>query len=184
MPLVWGNFVWDGFLAMAPRGRRGEKRFLKVKLLGALSGPSLPGRAPREVEGRKTGDRESLGVSVMCCAPTGWERGEGPGGRGFKGNKPELGLGRPGKDHLWIETGCQRKSKGPSGDSKSKSNSGEKPVAQKGERERRTFHGGTWGKNLMVSDPCFASLLTQSASVARLGRRTESWGAGPRAQHG
>lgn len=32
-----GNFAWDGFLAVAPRGRSREKRILKLGLPLALS---------------------------------------------------------------------------------------------------------------------------------------------------
>lgn len=32
-----GNFAWDGFLAVAPRGRSGEKRIRKPGLQLALS---------------------------------------------------------------------------------------------------------------------------------------------------
>ena len=122
----------------------------------SLGGRRRSLRSPLPSRGGPPGEREEEGAGVgsarASCAPTGWGRsgvGREGGGRrsGFKENKPGWrgggGVGgrkKPRRQTLWPGDWVPRKSKGPSGHSKSKSNPRE---------ETRSSEGRVWKGNLL-----------------------------------
>lgn len=114
-----GNFAWDGFLAVAPQGRSGEKRFHSNA--GAAVGALLVVSPPRGGHpGKWEEDRPRIESAWASCALTGWDRGGvGRGRLGLQREQTPLMVGvggggkGPGEIISGLETGCQGKVKDP-----------------------------------------------------------------------
>lgn len=126
IPSVWGTSLGTGFWRWRRGVGAGRRAFGSQGCRWrSLRSPSLPGRAPREVGGRKTWDRECLGVVRSNRMG---QRRSGTGATGLQREQTLVegwGQERPRRDHLWPANWVPRKSKGPSGESKSKPNPGE-----------------------------------------------------------
>lgn len=148
-----GNFAWDGFLAVAPQGRSGEKRFHSNA--GAAVGALLVSPPRGGHPGKWEEDRPRIECLGVVRSNRMGQRRSGTGAiRPSKRTNPIDGGSwgrreRPRRDHFWPGNWVPRKSKGPSEDLKSKPNSRENTM---GERKRGTFHVEAW-ENWVYSDP-------------------------------
>lgn len=113
-----GNFAWDGFLAVAPQGRSGEKRFHSNA--GAAVGALLVSPPRGGHPGKWEEDRPRIESAWASCALTGWDRGGvGRGRLGLQREQTPLMVGvggggkGPGEIISGLETGCQGKVKDP-----------------------------------------------------------------------
>lgn len=196
MPSVWGTSLGTGFWRCRRGVGAGEKLDLEPGRPQALSSepPSLPGRAPRGAGERRSRGRECPGVvrsnrMGQKRSGTGREGGDRASKRTNLGGEVGVGWGwgrkKPRRQTLWPGDWVPRKSKGPSGHSKSKSNPRE---------ETRSSEGRAWKGNLFprgearrrepsgLRSLCISvPPLTPSATGAGPERRTEPRGTGSRA---